>query len=83
MDALDNKHETSEPSACDMFEELGYKKVDDNDDFITYLHDNLGMIMFGLRFKDMMALDMNGKFRVLKAREIIAIYKQIKELGWK
>ena len=83
MDALDNKHETAEPSACDMFEELGYKKVDDNDDFLTYIHDALGMAMFGLKDKDILITDASGRLRMLKPKEVYAIHKQIKELGWK
>jgi hypothetical protein len=83
MDALDNKHETAEPSACDMFEELGYKKVDDNDDFITYIHDNIGMVMFSIKYRDILITDTNGKMRIVKPKEIVAINKLLEEMRWK
>ena len=83
MDELDNKHETAEPSACDLFEELGYKKDMDSESFIAFTHKALGMVMFELEDKDILVTDAKGLLRMIKPKEILAIYKQIKELGWK
>ena len=82
MRIIDDKTTTAEPSAKDMFEELGYKLSENSNDFIIYVHKELGAIMFGMRYRDVLVGNTQGMARVIKPKEIRAINKMMEELNW-
>ena len=80
---MDETTNTAEIRADDLFNEIGFYKVDDNDDFITYIHDNIGMVMFSIKYRDILITDPKGMMRIVKPKEIVAINKLLEEMRWK
>lgn len=82
MNELEDKITTAEASAKDLFEEIEFKEVENNEGFISYHHKELGVIMFGMRYKEVLIGNNTGLPRVIKMKELEAINKKVKELGW-
>lgn len=77
-------------SAREIFEELGYKKVEslriDDKVFITYKKDNIYIGFSGINEENSFCKWMRGLFSVktqdITIQELGAITQQCKELGW-
>ena len=69
-------------SAKEMFEELGYKQISNNVNYIIYNFEEIFELRFYLPQQEIEIIE-KPPFNTIDLGEIKAINKQIEELGWK
>lgn len=78
-----------EKTADEMFEELGYKKIEESKRYLRYgTNEYYGeRIDFELKLKEIrctrISCQRNTHFRYFTMQELQAINKKVEELGWK
>lgn len=82
MMELEDKTTTAEPRADDLLNELGFIEVENSENYLVYTHRELGSILFNKKYKDIIVTNNTGLPRCIRIKELEAINKKVKELGW-
>lgn len=66
----------------EMFEELGYKSYIDKQGNIVYKNAYKGMIVFDIKYKQIICTSEYNQAYPFNMQELQAISKKVEELGW-
>lgn len=69
-------------SAREMFEELGYEKIQEDANWLIYSFNKVFKIMFYKPQQDFKIECLDNIYNTIDMEELKAINKQVEELGW-